>query len=99
MRSFLLILLIAVAAKSNVMAVEPAGTYPKTIDLNAQVHRQILVDREAGQYLGHPTTCLLEDGKTILCFYPPGHGRGPIVYTRSSDAGLTWSKRMSAPAC
>ena len=27
--------------------------------------RQIVVDREPGQYLGHPTTVLLEDGRTI----------------------------------
>ena len=59
------ILLIAVAC-ANAIAADPSGTYPKTIDLNDQVHRQVLVDREAGQYLGHPTTCLLEDGKTIV---------------------------------
>ncbi|MCG8650749.1 MAG: glycoside hydrolase, partial [Pirellulales bacterium] len=52
----------------------------------------------AGQYLGHPTTCLLEDGKTILCVYPKGHGRGGIVYKRSHDGGLTWSDRIATPA-
>ena len=72
-------------------------TYPKTIDLNDQVFRQVVVDREAGQYLGHPTTCLLEDGKTILCVYPKGHGRGGIVYKRSQDGGLTWSERLPTP--
>ena len=55
------------------------------LDLNAQSDRQVLVDKEEGQYLGHPTTCLLEDGKTMLCVYPKGHGRGPIVYKRSND--------------
>ena len=49
-----------------------------------------VVDREAGQYLGHPTTLLLEDNKTMLIVYPKGHGRGGIVYKRSLDAGLTW---------
>jgi len=78
-------------------AAEPDGTYPPTIDLDDQAHRQILVDREAGQYLGHPTTCLLEDGKTILCVYPKGHGRGAIVYKRSTDGGLTWSERLPTP--
>ena len=34
---------------------------------------------------------LLEDGRTILCVYPKGHGRGGIVYKRSTDGGLTWS--------
>ena len=37
---------------------------------------QVVVDREAGQYLGHPTTVLLEDGKTMIIVYPKGHGRG-----------------------
>ncbi len=34
------------------------------IDLNYDSSRQVLVDREEGQYLGHVTTVLLEDGKT-----------------------------------
>lgn len=69
-----------------------------TIDLDGQRHRQVVVDREAGQYLGHPTTCLLEDGKTMLCVYPKGHGRGGIVYKRSFDGGLTWTDRLPTPA-
>ncbi|MCA9185375.1 MAG: hypothetical protein KDA99_07140, partial [Planctomycetales bacterium] len=48
--------------------------YVKTIDLSDDTGRQVVVDREPGQYLGHPTTCLLDDGKTILCVYPKGHG-------------------------
>jgi hypothetical protein len=70
----------------------------QTIDLNDQHQRQVVVDREAGQYLGHPTTCLLEDGKTMLCVYPKGHGRGAIVYKRSSDGGRSWSERLPTPA-
>jgi len=69
----------------------------KTIDLNDQTDRQVIVDREPGQYLGHPTTCLLEDGRTMLCVYPKGHGRGAIVYKRSTDGGLTWSDRLPTP--
>lgn len=70
----------------------------RTIDLNDQSARQVVVDREPGQYLGHPTTCLLEDGRTILCVYPKGHGRGGIIYKRSNDGGLTWSQRLPTPA-
>jgi hypothetical protein len=75
----------------------PAYTLP-LIDLDAQEHRQVVVDREKGQYLGHPTTLLLEDGKTILCVYPKGHGRGAILYKRSEDGGKTWSDRLPTPA-
>jgi hypothetical protein len=67
------------------------------IDLDDQAARQVVVDREAGQYLGHPTTVLLEDGKTILCVYPKGHGRGAILYKRSTDGGRTWSQRLPTP--
>ncbi|MDP6447267.1 MAG: sialidase family protein [Pirellulaceae bacterium] len=68
------------------------------LDLDGDDQRQVVIDREAGQYLGHPTTCLLEDGKTMLCVYPKGHGRGAIVYKRSDDGGLTWSDRLPTPA-
>lgn len=68
-----------------------------TIDLNDRTDWQVVVDREPGQYLGHPTTLLLEDGKTILCVYPKGHGKGAIIYKRSSDGGKTWSERLPTP--
>lgn len=67
------------------------------IDLSDETFRQTVVDREEGQYLGHPTTVLLEDGKTILAVYPKGHGRGAIVYKRSTDGGITWSDRLPVP--
>ncbi len=67
------------------------------VDLDQDEGRHVLVDREEGQYLGHVTTELLEDGKTILAVYPKGHGRGPIVYKRSADGGKTWSERLPTP--
>ena len=76
----------------------PKGYTIPTIDLAKQKHRQVIVDREKGQYLGHPTTVLLEDNKTMLIVYPKGHGRGGIVYKRSADGGRTWSKRLPTPA-
>ncbi len=75
----------------------PRGYTIPLIDLSAETRRQVIVDREPGQYLGHPTTVLLEDGKTILIVYPKGHGRGAIVFKRSRDAGLTWSERLAVP--
>lgn len=73
-----------------------AFTIP-VVDLAIDTARQVVVDREPGQYLGHPTTVLLDDGHTILTVYPKGHGRGPIVMKRSEDGGLTWSERLSTP--
>jgi len=67
------------------------------VDLTDDTCRQIVVDREHGQYLGHPTTVLLEDNKTMICVYPKGHGRGAIVMKQSTDAGLTWSERLPTP--
>ena len=67
------------------------------VDLSQDAARQVVVDRESGQYLGHPTTVLLEDGRTILCVYPKGHGRGAICLKRSEDGGRTWSERLPVP--
>lgn len=76
----------------------PRGYSIPLIDLADQIERQVIIDREPGQYLGHPTTVLLEDGRTMLCVYPKGHGKGAVVYKRSTDGGLTWSERLPTPA-
>ena len=76
---------------------KPKGYTIPIIDLAGQKERQVVVDREAGQYLGHVTTVLLEDNKTMIAVYPKGHGRGAIVMKRSTDAGKTWSKRLPTP--
>ena len=68
------------------------------VDLNSRTDLQVVVDREDGQYLGHPTTLLLPNGKSILCVYPRGHGSGQILYKRSDDAGKTWSERLATPS-
>ena len=68
------------------------------IDLAVDSERITLVDREKGQYLGHVSTCLLDDGKTILTVYPKGHGRGPIVYKKSINGGNSWGRRLPTPA-
>jgi hypothetical protein len=75
----------------------PRGYTIPLVDLAGQHHRQVVVDREEGQYLGHPTTVLLEDGRTLIAVYPKGHGRGAIVMKRSTDGGLTWSERLPVP--
>lgn len=85
---------VVAAAHAASAAVPPS---PIFLDLAAETHRQTIVDREPGQYLGHPTTVLLEDGRTLLCVYPRGHGKGAICLKRSTDAGRTWSARLPVP--
>lgn len=67
------------------------------VDISGDAGRRVVVDREEGQYLGHPTTALLEDGRTILAVYPKGHGAGPVILKMSRDGGLTWGGRLPVP--
>ena len=90
------ILALLISGSLPAQEAEPVFTVP-LIDLAEETHRQVIVDKELGQYLGHPTTVLLEDGRTIIAVYPKGHGRGAIVMKRSSDGGLTWSERLPVP--
>jgi len=44
------------------------------------------------QYLGHPTTVLLDDDRTILAVFPTAHGKGQLRMCRSADGGVTWEQ-------
>lgn len=77
-------------------ASRPAMDIP-TIDISHEKHRQVIVERIPGQYLGHPTTVLMGDGKTIYVTYPLGHGGPSAVLKKSTDGGLTWSDRLPVP--
>ena len=90
-------LLGALAHSDKPQPTQARGYSIPLIDLAAEKQRQVIVDREPGQYLGHPTTVLLKDGKTIITVYPKGHGRGAIVLKRSADGGRTWSERLPTP--
>ncbi|MGV3774341.1 MAG: sialidase family protein [Verrucomicrobiales bacterium] len=86
-----------IASAASLMLAICARAEIPTLDISSESKRQVIVDREKGQYLGHVTTVLLEDGKTIIAVYPKGHGRGAIVMKRSSDGGKTWSDRLPTP--
>lgn len=98
MRFFTSIFTAAALVVASAATWETAGANEISfVDLADDYYRQVLIDHESGQYLGHPTTCLLDDGKTILTVFPKGHGGGGIVYKRSTDGGLTWSERLPTP--
>lgn len=67
------------------------------IDLDGRSNLQVVVDREVGTYLGHPTTVLLKDQKTMWTVYPKGHGSGEVILKKSEDAGKTWGERLDTP--
>lgn len=85
------------AASGKAASAQPRGYSIPLIDLAGEKHRQVIVDKEPGQYLGHPSTVLLKDNRTILVAYPKGHGRGSLVMKKSTDGGLTWSERLPVP--
>lgn len=60
------------------------------LDLTKEDSLFSTVERRKG-YLGHPSTVLLRDGKTLLVAYPDGHGRGNLILRRSTDAAATWN--------
>jgi hypothetical protein len=60
------------------------------LDLKSEDSLFTTVERRS-EYLGHPSTVLFRDGRTILVAYPDGHGRGQLILRRSTDAGGTWS--------
>ena len=75
----------------------PKGFAIPQVDLARDTSRQTTIDREDGQYLGHPTTVLIDDHRSVLCIYPKGHGKGPLVMKKSDDGGRTWSSRLPVP--
>jgi hypothetical protein len=95
-QSVLIVIVVICAVNAQPPDISRGYSIP-VIDLTSQSERQIIIDREAGQYLGHPSTVLLEDGKTLLAVYPKGHGKGTIILKRSTDGGRTWSERLPTP--
>ena len=65
----------------------------KTIDISGDSARQTIVAAGTEEiYNGHPTTLLMQDGRTMFCVWTYGHGGscGPIA--RSDDGGMTWTR-------
>lgn len=70
---------------------------PRFISYDGRKELQTVVDQDPGVYLGHPTTCMLPDGKTVFAIYPKSHGFGQLVLKKSTDGGKSWSDRLPVP--
>lgn len=69
-----------------------------TIDISGQKKKHIIIATGTETiYQGHPTTVLMEDGRTIFCVWSFNHGgvAGPMA--KSTDGGLTW-EQVESPA-
>lgn len=102
------------AEKERVLTAEPVAAAPDSVnwpdyvvsdggirrfDLSADSARQVVVAQGTETvYMGHPTTVLLPDGKTIYCVWTYKHGGtcGPLK--KSIDGGCTWSGLLEVPA-
>jgi len=57
-------------------------------------------DEREGFYNAHPTSLLLDDGKTIFCVWNIGHGGNAGPVAKSEDGGKTWKRVDSImPPC
>lgn len=96
-----ILLMIGLVAITSCQTSEPQwgklGYTIPIVDLDGDTENQFIVDQQNHQYLGHPSTYLKKDGKTVICVYPKGHGAGAIQMKTSSDMGKTWSPRLPTP--
>ncbi|MBN2448957.1 MAG: hypothetical protein JXR77_01125, partial [Lentisphaeria bacterium] len=63
------------------------------VDLSRETNRHVIV--AAGTeavYQGHPTTALLEDGRTLFAVWTIGHGGSCGPSARSDDGGMSWTR-------
>ena len=65
----------------------------KVVDLPGETNRHSVVAAGTPNfYNGHPTTILMEDRRTMFCFWPVNHGGHGGPAARSDDAGRTWRR-------
>ena len=106
MRHFLLLLLLGTALGTGTAFAQKKGSFARAehhgfsipqIDLNDQTGWQTVVSKQPDIYMGHPTSVLLDDGKTMIMMYLDKHGKGNLMWRRSKDAGKTWSEDLPLP--
>ena len=67
------------------------------VDLNDRKDLQTVITPSNGKYWGHPSSVLLEDGKTLVMMYLDGHARAQLYWKKSFDGGRTWTDHLPVP--
>jgi len=86
----IIITVITATVCSTSIAQEPFAPYR---DLSTDTSKHVVIEAGTPEvYQGHPTTVLLDDGRTMFAVWTFNHGGpcGPIAM--SSDAGKTWKR-------
>ncbi|WP_414661734.1 sialidase family protein [Horticoccus sp. 23ND18S-11] len=93
-----LLLLAADPADAGAKFKAAKAVFPPTVDLSADVSRQVVIAAGTAEiYQGHPTTVLLPDGRTMYCVWTYNHGGTVGPLKRSDDGGRTWSGLLPVP--
>ncbi len=88
----------AVAQKKGSFALaEHKGFSIPQIDLDDKSEWQTVISKHPETYMGHPSSVLLDDNKTMLMMYLDKHGKGNFMWRKSTDAGKTWSEDLPLP--
>ena len=77
-------------------AISRGFTIPQ-IDLNDRGDLQTVITPSEGKYWGHPSSVLLEDGRTMVMMYLDGHARAKLYWKKSFDGGRTWTGHLPVP--
>ena len=85
------------AAQGTIEKAAPKGFSIPQIDLNDREDLQTIVTKHDVTYMGHPSSVLLDDGKTMVMVYLDSHERGNLMWRRSEDAGKTWTEDLPLP--
>jgi len=82
----------AIQYRKNAEGARIGREYP-LVDISADKSRQsVIAAGTEKMYQGHPTTAILEDGRTIFATWTPGHG-GPLKRLAvSKDGGISWTR-------
>ncbi|MBT3375078.1 MAG: exo-alpha-sialidase [Lentisphaerae bacterium] len=71
---------------------------PPMVDLSQEKNRHVVIAAGTPEiYQGHPTTCLMADGKTMWAVWTMNHGGPCGPMKKSLDGGMTWSDLLPIP--